>query len=239
MQAVILAGGKGTRLQPFTAVFPKPLVPLGDKPILEIVIKQLSSFGVDRVVLSVGHLAHLIRAYFSEGTVGGCALSWFKEEAPLGTAGSLASLESLDDDFLVVNGDILTDLDFGALMASHRRSGADASLARFQKVHQVTLGVVETDAQGFLTSYVEKPQLEYSVSMGAYAINRSTVTRWLKRGERTDLPDLMKRVIAAGGRVNTFAHKGLWLDIGRPEDYAEAQLLVERRPELFGSPPKQ
>jgi len=235
MQAVILAGGKGTRLKPFTAVFPKPLVPIGDRPILEIVIKQLARFGVDRVILSVGHLSHLIRAYLGDGEAAGYQLSYFEEDAPLGTAGSLASLEGLDDDVLIVNGDILTDLDFGALMAAHKQSGADATLARFRRVHQVTLGIVEVDAKGFLTSYVEKPQLQYMVSMGAYAVRRATVTRWLTRGAHADLPDLMKRVIADGGKVNTFLHEGVWLDIGRAEDYAEAQGLVESMPAVFGA----
>ncbi len=234
MQAVILAGGKGTRLKPYTAVFPKPLVPLGSRPILEVVLGQLVRHGVRRATLSVGHMAHLIRAYFAASPIHGCDLEYSTEPGPLGTAGPLALIDTLDDEFLVVNGDILTDLDFGALVAKLRDSRADATMARFRLTHQVSLGVVEVDQHEFLTSYVEKPKIDYDVSMGAYAMKRSTVERWLKRGERADLPDLMHRIVAEGGKVSTHLHRGMWLDIGRPEDYAEAQRIMEEDPALFG-----
>lgn len=233
MQAVILAGGKGTRLRPFTVSFPKPLVPLGDKPVLEVLIRRLASFGVDRLTLAVGHLAPLIQAFFQDGSDLGVRITYSREPEPLGTAGPLALVPALDDDFLVVNGDLLTDLDFGALMAAHRASGASVTVARHTVDHQVALGVLDVDESGRLVRYTEKPTLRYDVSMGAYAFRLDVVRDFILPGTPIDLPDLLQRLVAAGRTVQTFHHEGFWLDIGHPEDYARAQALYELDPGAF------
>lgn len=233
MQAVVLAGGKGTRLRPFTASFPKPLVPLGDKPVLEILARRLRAHGVDRLVVTVGHLAPLIQAFFQDGAGLGVSIRYAREDEPLGTAGPLALLDDLDDDFLVVNGDLLTDLDFRALWAGHRASGAPVTVARYRVEHQVSLGVLEVDAAGDLTAYREKPVLHYDVSMGAYVFRRDAVRRYLPAPVRRDMPDLLQQMAGSGERVRTHLHEGFWLDIGRPEDYARAQDLYEADPALF------
>jgi len=237
MQAVLLTGGKGTRLRPFAAVFPKPLVPLGDKPVLEILIHRLRSHGFDRLTLAVGHLAPLIEAYFQDGARLGVHITYVREHEPLGTAGPLAGIADLDDDFLVLNGDLLTDMDFGALMRDHVDGGADITLVRYRQDHQVSLGVIDVDANGFLTGYTEKPVLHYDVSTGAYAFRRDVVSGYLVPGARMDMPDLLQRLVREGRPVRTWLHSGFWLDIGRPEDYATAQDLFEARPSLFlGTP---
>lgn len=228
MEVVILAGGKGTRLRPYSNVLPKPLMPVGNYPILEIVLRSLHRQGFRHVTLSVGHLAHLIEAYFGDGRRWDLSLRYVRESTPLGTAGPLALVDFLTDDFVVMNGDILTDLDFRAMIARHRSSGAPATLARYAKTLRPSLGVVETDAAGKLTAYHEKPALHYEVSMGIYVMHRSVVELFTRRGRRLDLPDLMLRLLEAGERVATYPHDGLWLDIGRPEDYEAAQEILER-----------
>jgi len=239
MQAVLLAGGKGTRLRPFAASFPKPLVPLGDKPVLEILIRQLREAGFDRIVLAVGHLASLVEAYFQDGASLGVSIRYHREVEPLGTAGPLAAIPDLDEHFLVLNGDLLTDMDFRRLHARHRDSGALLTVGRYRVEHRVDLGVIRTDADGFLTAYDEKPVIPYEVSMGAYAMSREVVERWLEPGQRRDMPDLLLSIIGAEQRVATMLHEGFWLDIGRPDDYARAQDMFERNPRLFLDPPSK
>src|SRR5512136_1705598 len=167
MKAVILAGGKGTRLAPYTTIFPKPLVPIGERPILEIIIRQLVRHGIGDIVLSVGHLGELIEAYFQNGhrNIPGLTLEYFREKQPLGTAGSLAMIPGLDETFLAMNGDILTTLNYRALIKHHREQGAALTIAMHQKDVKIDLGVLETNASGVLTSYVEKPLYSFAVSM--------------------------------------------------------------------------
>jgi NDP-sugar pyrophosphorylase family protein len=233
MQAVLLAGGKGTRLRPFAASFPKPLVPLGDMPVLEILVRRLRVHGFDRLVLAVGHLAPLVEAYFQDGARFGVEIRYARELEPLGTAGPLGGIEGLDDDFLVMNGDLLTDMDFRHFMEVHRASGAAVTVARCRQDHQVALGVLTVDADGSLVGYEEKPVLHYDVSMGAYAFRRDTVQRHVPAGQRLDMPDLLLGMVARGERVATFLHEGFWLDIGRPDEYARAQDLYESNPARF------
>ena len=232
-QAVILAGGKGTRLMPFSASFPKPLVPLGDKPVLEILVRRLKSSGFDRLVLAVGHLAHLIEAYFGDGSEYGVEITYSREQSPLGTAGPLAMVENLDENFLVLNGDLLTDLDFSMLAKTHSDSGSVITVARYRRVHKVEFGVLELGTGGIITGYNEKPVMDYDVSMGAYAFSRNAVTRYMEKGARADLPELVLKVVGMGGLVDSWLHEGFWLDIGRPEDYATAQKMFENRPDVF------
>jgi NDP-mannose synthase len=227
MKAVILAGGRGTRLYPYTITFPKPLMPIGDVPILEIVVRQLRHYGIQEIVMAVGHLAELLMAYFGDGDRFGVRISYSREEQPLGTAGPLALIPGLDEPFLVMNGDVLTTIDYGALLEYHRSRGGTATIASHQRDAQIDLGVIESDAEGRVTAYFEKPTLHYQVSMGIYVFEPS-VLRQVERGQRLDFPDLVLRLLAAGERVQAFPYEGYWLDIGRPDDYGRATAEFER-----------
>lgn len=220
MEAIILAGGKGRRLQPYTAVFPKPLMPVGESPILEIIVKQLKGHGFMQLTFAVGHLAGLIQAYFDDGRQFGVQINYSLEEKPLGTAGPLSLIGPPQDDFLVMNGDVLTDLDFGNLMQSHRDSNCIATLAVFTKQVPISLGVLELD-ENRVVGYTEKPTLHYPVSTGIYCF-RPDILNYLPKNKRFDLPDLVTELIASGEKVNAYSFDGHWLDIGRPEDYEKA-----------------
>lgn len=225
MRAVILAGGRGQRLLPYTAVLPKPLMPVGDRPILELVIGQLREAGFTRLTFAVGHLAGLIQAYFGDGRRFGVTIDYSIEAGPLGTAGPLGLIDDLEDDFLLMNGDVLTDLDFASLMAAHRASGAVATVAVYRKAVDVTLGVLTLDEDSRVVAYDEKPALHFLASSGIYCM-RPSVRAWLEPGVACDLPDLVRRLVAAGERVNGHQFGGYWLDIGRHEDYERAIQVV-------------
>lgn len=232
-RAIVLAGGRGTRLAPYTTVLPKPLMPIGDMPILEILLRQLRRAGIRHVTLAVGHLAALLEAYFGDGSRLGISLDYSYEDEPAGTAGPLALLDDLDDTFLVMNGDLLTSIDFLDLLGSHRARGAAITVGLFEKQVPLDLGVVETSEDGRVTNYIEKPTLTYDVSVGIYAM-QPTVLQHIDRGERLDLPDLVLRLIAAGADVHAYRFSGTWFDIGRPDDYAAASEHFEReRDELL------
>ncbi|MBN2839415.1 MAG: NTP transferase domain-containing protein [Coriobacteriia bacterium] len=227
-RAVILAGGKGTRLAPYTTVFPKPLMPLADTPILEIVLRQLAARGFSRATLAVGHLAELMEAFFGDGSKFGIAVDYSREEQPLGTAGPLALIPDLAEPFLVMNGDVLTTLDYGALLAEHAASGAMASVATKKRSTRIDFGIVEADSSGDITGYIEKPEHEYRVSMGVYAFSPQVVSH-IERGERLDFPDLILRLLARDERVRAVPFDGYWLDIGRHDDFARAQEEFQAR----------
>jgi NDP-sugar pyrophosphorylase family protein len=234
MQAIVMAGGKGTRLAPFTATFPKPLVPLGDMPVLEVLLRQLQRAGIDEVILAVNHLHQLIRAFCGDGQAFGLRIDYSLEDEPLGTAGPIAALlDRVGETFLVANGDLLTSFDIAAMIAAHRDASADASLAIYQREIKVDFGLVETDAAMRLTGYREKPSHTHLVSMGLYVLEREAVRPCLQPARRFDMPDLMKALLAAGRTVQCHSQDCVWLDIGRPEDYAEAQVLFERNRGLF------
>lgn len=232
MKAVILAGGKGTRLAPYTAVLPKPLMPMGDMPILEVVLRQLKSRGVDHVDIAVGHLAELIMALFGNGAKIGLDIRYSIEDTPLGTAGPLTLIDGLDDTFLVMNGDILTTLDYSDLVRHHKAKGVAATIAMYTRQVKIDFGVLDTDAEGRLRDIIEKPTKEYSVSMGIYVFE-PRVLRYLKHAERKDFPDLVKDLLAAGELVSTYPFSGYWLDIGRPDDFARAVEEFETRRREF------
>jgi NDP-mannose synthase len=217
MRAVILAGGKGSRLRPYTLVLPKPLVPVGDRPILQLILAQLARDGYGHVDLCVGHLGSLIQTYFADphNVPDGVQLAYHWEDEPLGTAGALRALE-VEDHFLAMNGDILTDLDFGDLMAFHRAEGAALTIATYHRTHQVSLGVIE-HTDGLVHDYVEKPTMEYEVSMGIYAYAPRAIQH-IPAGY-FDFPDLVKALLAAGETVRSYRFEGTWLDIGTPSDY--------------------
>ena len=234
VRAVILAGGKGVRLHPFTVSFPKPLVPLGDTPIIEVLIRRLMRFGITDITLTLGHLSELMKAYFQHRRelTQKISLGFVEEEKPTGTAGSLSLVSGLNDTFLVMNGDLLTDLDFHALLRFHRRQKSLLTIATHVRKVKVDLGVLEFDSTHQITRYLEKPEHTYHVSMGIY-VYEPKVLGYLEKGKYLDLPELVLRLIARGERVCAYPADCLWLDIGRPDDYARAQQLVAERRDAF------
>ena len=229
-RAVILAGGLGTRLRPYTTVLPKPLMPVGDRPVLDIVVRQLHRDGFDRITIATGYLAELIEAFFRDGERYGIPIDYFREEEPLGTVGALALLDGLEEDFLVMNGDVLTDIGYGALLEHHRSTDAVATIATHAKQVQISLGVLgfdKADDPTLLTQYYEKPRIDYEASMGVYCFSPDVIEH-IEPGARLDFPDLILRLIAAGKPVRAWRSTDFWLDIGRPDDYEEAQEAFER-----------
>lgn len=221
MQAIILAGGKGTRLKPYTVTIPKPLVPIAEHPILEIVIKQLKRNGFDRITLAVGHQSELIQAFFQKGEKYDVEIKYSLEEKPLGTAGPLKLIEDLDENFLVLNSDDLTDLNYQDLLDFHINKNAMVSIGMFTRELQIDLGIIETDKNNTVQKYIEKPKHQFDVSMGIYAFSKNAVN-YIPQNERFDFPDLIKSLLQHQKRVLAYHHKGFWLDIGRPEDYERA-----------------
>lgn len=231
MQALILAGGKGTRLKPFTNAIPKPLVPVGDLPILEIVLRQLHRHGVKRVILAVNHLARLIEAFFGDGSRLGLSIVYSLEETPLGTAGPMRLITDLDDDFLVMNGDLLTTLDYADLFRTHKTSGAVATIATFNKEVKIDLGVLEIK-DGQFVDYIEKPTYDFTVSVGIYALNRR-VLDYIPAGEKFDMPDLILALHRAGEKILCYSGDYDWLDIGRLDDYEQAVTAFEANRDAY------
>jgi NDP-sugar pyrophosphorylase family protein len=221
-RAIIMAGGEGARLRPYTAVLPKPLMPIGDRPVLDIVIRQLRAAGFGRVTIATGYLAELIEAFFGDGASYGVPIDYFREQQPLGTVGALALLDGLDDaPFLVMNGDIVTDMDYAAMLERHVASGAAATIASTSRHVNISLGVMEFDdgeAPERVTGYVEKPTLSYEVSMGVYCFDPRVLAH-IEPGARLDFPDLILRLLAAGEQVDAWRPDAYWLDLGRHDDY--------------------
>jgi NDP-mannose synthase len=235
--AVILAGGKGTRLRPFTATLPKPLVPIGNElSILEIVLRQLVRHGFTSATLAVGHLGQLIRAYVDDGARWGIAVDYAVEDEPLGTIGPIRQiLDRLPEHFLVMNGDILTDLDFAQLLDAHAATTAPVTVGTFRRQVHVDFGVLEI-ADGRVVGFEEKPTLEYTVSMGVYALARETL-RPYPPDRAFGFDELMIDLLARGERPAAYPFDGYWLDIGRPEDYERANAEFEDlRARLLGEP---
>jgi NDP-sugar pyrophosphorylase family protein len=232
MRAVILAGGKGSRLRPFTFSIPKPLVPIGEMPIIEILIRQLSHHGFDRITISVGHMAALIRAVCGDGSLWGVAIDYVEEDEPLGTAGGLSMLDDLDGPFLVVNGDTLTDLDYSVALREHPIEAGVTICASPREV-EVDFGVLEVDESGQLVAYKEKPTLGYLVSMGVYAISPWVVDRFVQSGQSLDMPDLIRALMDAGHPVRTFDSGAYWLDLGRIDDLEQGSAAFSSDPSRF------
>ena len=233
MRAVILAGGLGTRLRPYTMILPKPLVPVGDRPILELILRQLVKAGVTRVDLCVAHLGELMKAYFAEGTTlpEELDLHWHWEDAPLGTAGALTIVPDLDETFIVMNGDVLTNLDYRALVDFHKQQDATLTIGMHRQQVEISLGVIE-HADGLVTDYREKPTLEYDVSMGVYVYEPRALS-YLPEGPCA-FPDLVRTLIDAGERVGAYESGAVWYDIGTFGEYERALNHIEREPEVFG-----
>jgi NDP-mannose synthase len=228
MRAVVLAGGFGMRLRPYTTILPKPLLPVGDRPILEIILRQLAAAGFTKIDLCVGHLGELIRVYFTDGTVipEGLELDWHWEpEEPLGTAGALQVVPGLEGTFLAMNGDILTTLDYRALVAHHRDNGACLTIAVQSKKVEIDLGVIEL-AGHRVTGYREKPTLSYDVSMGIY-IYESRVLEYLPDGP-CQFPELVQRLLEAGEEVSAYQTDAAWYDLGTISEYERAVAELDR-----------
>ncbi|MFN8384171.1 MAG: sugar phosphate nucleotidyltransferase [Anaerolineales bacterium] len=221
MRAIVLAGGKGTRLAPYTTVLPKPLMPIGEMPILEIVIRQLHRHGFDDLTLAVGYLAELLMAYCGDGSKFGVKLDYSREDQPLGTAGPIALVPNLNETFLVMNGDLLTTIDYGAMLKYHRERGALATIACYQRDVKIDLGVIDVDPENWISNYIEKPTYHYTVSMGIYIFEPS-ILDYIPVNQRLDLPELILNLIKAEKKVNVFNFNGYWLDIGRHDDYERA-----------------
>jgi NDP-sugar pyrophosphorylase family protein len=223
--AVILAGGRGSRLAPYTTVIPKPLLPVGDRAILEIVLRQLGAAGVQDIVMAVGHMAHLFEALMGDGTQYGLRVRYHVEQTPLGTAGPLARLDGLDETFLMMNGDVLTDLEYGALVAAHEESGNRLTIATHRRTVETDYGILHLDGlrgpTGAVRGYEEKPTLDYLVSMGVYVLDPAAIDH-VPADRPFDLPDLVLALLAADEPVGSFEYDGYWLDIGRHDDYAQA-----------------
>jgi len=222
MKAVILAGGEGQRLLPYTASLPKPMMPIGNKPILEVIVRQLRELQIEEVLLATGYLEELIRTYFGDGSRFGIPIRYSREDAPLGTAGPLSLVrQHLTEPFILINGDILTDLDFRALVEFHRTQANDVSLALARRSQHVDFGVVRLDGAGQFDVWDEKPTLEYLVSTGIYVMLPKVLTL-LPNNTFLNLPEYITSLKKSGARIGGYIHTGYWLDIGRMEDFEQA-----------------
>ena len=223
MKAIILAGGEGRRLQPYTFVLPKPLVPLGNRPVLAHLLDWLRGSGITEVTLSVGYLGSIIEAYFAANPPEGIVLDYLREPKPLSTVGPLSLMRGrLADTFLVVNGDTHTDLDLRAMIERHRQAGAAATVAVHERRVPVDLGVIETDDAGRMTGFTEKPSLTYTAAMGVNLLEPETLSL-IPDDTPMGFDALMLGLLEQGKPVTTYRHPGFWHDIGRAEDYREAQ----------------
>lgn len=231
MRAVILAGGKGTRLKPYTIVIPKPLVPIGEYPILEIIIRQLVFYGFRHITLAVNHQAEIIQAYFGSGEKWGITIDYSLEDRSLSTMGPLRLIHDLPENFLVMNGDILTDLDFKAFHDFHIAQNNIFTVSSYQREVYSEYGVLQVDHLNRLIDFKEKPVVKYNVSMGVYMANRD-VLHYVPEGQPYGFDNLMIDLIAANNPARVKPFDGYWLDIGRPDDYSQAidefEILKER-----------
>jgi NDP-sugar pyrophosphorylase family protein len=229
MQAVILAGGKGTRLRPFTTTLPKPILPVGDEPVVAIVLSQLRDAGVTKVTMAVNHMAELIMSFFGTGHKFGLCVEYSVEDRPLGTVGPVKRIPNLPEHFLVMNGDILTDLDFCALFRSHISGNAKLTVATYQREVPIDFGVLELNKAGSLKGFQEKPTFKFDVSMGVYMFSRS-ILEDVPDDEPYGFDQLVLSMLERGDAINSFRHSGYWLDLGRPDDYDRANQEIETLP---------
>ncbi len=221
-EAVVLAGGQGTRLRPFTHVLPKPLLPIGERPILDVVLSCLARDGCTKATIATGHLGHLIELFCGSGERWAIEIDYFREQTPLGTVGALAQLDPPPAQrFVVMNGDVLSDLSFTSLLDDHDSSGAELTIASFHRRVRDELGILERDGGNRLVAYHEKPEHDYLVSMGIYVVEPKAVG--LIPADGMDFPALVQALLERDRPVNTFGHDGYWLDLGRPDDFARAQ----------------
>ena len=221
MKAIVLAGGRGARLLPYSKILPNPLMPIGDMPILEILLRQMKRAGVDEIIITVGYLAGLLQTFFQDGRNLGLHIAYSFEKAPLGTAGPLSLVTGLDRTFLVSNGDVLTTLDIKELIKFHTEQKATATIAVHRRKVDIDFGVVQCDENFRMVGYTEKPSIDYLVSMGIYVFEPRVLT-YIPYNRYLDLPNLVLNMLAAGEKVIGFPYSGYWQDLGRPDDYEYA-----------------
>ena len=227
MKAVILAGGKAIRLRPYTTNFPKPLMPIGERPILEIVIQRLKDFGITDIIISTGYLGEMIRVFFMDGSKFGVKITYSEEKEPLGTAGPLNLLrDQLDDTFILMNGDVLTDLDFGQFISFHRLHKAQTTISLSKRAFLIDFGVIDIDDYSYFKAWKEKPTFEYLISTGIYLFEPETLNILPPKG-CLNVPDFIQRLRKKNYMVLGYVHNGYWLDIGKPADYEKACLDYE------------
>jgi len=227
MEVVILAGGKGTRLQPYTTVLPKPLMPVGGRPILGIMIEQLKRAGVKRITMAVSHMAEIIMAVFRDGEQYGLEIVYSIEPVPLGTIGPLRLIKDLPQDFLLMNGDLLTNLDYAALYRVHKESGCLLTTSACQREVKIDFGVLQVDLdKGTVVGFQEKPLLRLDVSMGIHAMNRGLLDK-VPAGVPYGMDNLTMDMLRRNDRINIYPFSGYWLDIGRPDDFERANREIE------------
>ena len=231
MRAIILAGGKGTRLAPFTKVLPKPLLPVGNFPILEIIIKQLARNGFNHITLMTGYLEYLIKTFFGDGNRFGLTIDYSSETEPLGTAGPLTNLKSIDEPFLLMNGDLLTTLNFKEFYNFHISNKSSISIFSHQKKVKIDLGILETDQNNNFISYNEKPEYSFEVSSGIYILEPSVIGLIPK--SKFDLPDLVRLVHAQGENISIFNKPYEWLDMGNHDDYQIANEIFSTNQDKY------
>lgn len=231
-RAVVLAGGRGTRLRPYTVVLPKPLMPIGDYPILEVVVRQLAGFGFDHITLAVNHQANLIKAFFGDGAQWNLRIDYSLESQPLGTIGPLRLIPDLPENFLLLNGDVLTDLDFGRFFDAHVAAKRLFTISAHRRVHMIDYGVLEVDSANRLSGFSEKPSASYLVSMGVYAVSRAALAA-APPDQLYGFDNLMLDLLARRETVHVEPYDGYWLDIGRPDDYARAIDEFDQRKAAF------
>jgi len=227
-RAVVLAGGRGTRLAPYTSILPKPLMPVGDRAILEIVVDQLVASGVTKISFCVGYLAHLIRAVFDQQERADVEIIYVHEEEPLGTAAPLRLVDDLDETFLVMNGDVLTTLDYSDLVRFHRESGNAMTIATHERTIKINYGMLHIDDAARVSDFEEKPEILSLVSMGVYVMEPA-VLEHIPPVSYFDFPDLVRALLQANVPVGAYRYEGTWFDIGRESDYAEATAEWERQ----------
>ncbi|WP_061206637.1 sugar phosphate nucleotidyltransferase [Leptospira santarosai] len=220
-RAIILAGGKGTRLRPYTTVLPKPLMPIGEYPILEVIVKQLVSSGFTHITMAVNHQAQLVQAFFQDGSKWNTKIDYSLENKPLGTMGPLKLISDLPSDFLVMNGDVLTDIDFSAFYKMHVESKSIFTISSKKRKQLIDYGVLETDGRGLLIGFREKPAQDYEVSMGVYMVNQAALD-FIPKDSIFGFDHLMLKLIEINRPISVLPHEGYWLDIGRPDDYERA-----------------
>lgn len=220
-RAIILAGGKGTRLRPYTVVLPKPLMPVGEYPILEVVIRQLVGFGFNQITIAVNHQAELIKAFFGSGEKWNVKIDYSLEDQPLGTMGPLKLISDLPEDFLVMNGDVLTDLNYSEFYNEHSSRERLFTISAFAREQKIDYGVLTSDENGNLTGFLEKPINSYNVSMGVYMVSRK-ILKYIPFNEPYGFDRLMLDLLKDKEKVNVRQFSGYWLDIGRPDDYMQA-----------------
>lgn len=233
-RAIILAGGKGTRLRPYTVVLPKPLMPIGEFPILEVIVRQLVQHGFDHITMAVNHQAEIIRAFFQDGAKWGVKIDYSLEDQPLSTMAPLRLIRDLPENFLIMNGDILSDLNYTALFEEHISDSNIFTISAYMREQKVDYGVLEMDTSNHLTGFREKPSTEYLVSMGVYMASRRILS-FIPEGKSYGFDNLMLDLLAAGKPAAVRKFDGYWLDIGRPDDYIQAiEEFEQMKPRFLG-----